>query len=594
MTEPVDFDGGAPRSPRFGDIYFNPDDGLAESRAVFLAGCGLPDAWAGRRRFTVGELGFGTGLNVLALLELWARAKPADGRLHIFSVEAFPIAREDAARALAAFPELAPFAAPLLAAWPQGRTGGHTIELAPDVTLHLQVGEAAEALAGWTGRADAWFLDGFAPARNPRMWTPELMAQIAAHSAPGARVATFTVAGAVRAGLQAAGFQVARLPGFGRKKQRLQARFPGRPEADRVPGRAAVVGGGVAGASLVRALQRQGWATILVDSGRGDAASANPAALVTPRLDAGLGPAARLHAEAFARACALIRQTAPHAVLAEGLVQFARTPQDVARFDRLAAWTGFDPGALERLGPETASAALGEAAGEALRLCGGLVIEPAALLQAWLVGVERVEAQVARMVRESETWRLLDAAGRPIGEAETVVIASGAGAAALLPGFDLRPTRGQVSVADQVLPGAPSAFGGYAIPTRQGLLFGATHDRGDAGQDVREADHARNLARLAEGRPALARSLAASLADAPLRGRAAVRLATPDHLPLADEVDPGRFALTGLGGRGFTLAPLLAEHVAALLAGTPSPLSRDLAGLVRAARRTVRLELRGA
>src|ERR1700722_16016073 len=123
---PVIFDAdGLPRSRRFGDVYFSREGGLAESQAVFLAGCGLPGRWAGRRRFTVAELGFGTGLNVLALLDLWRAHRPAGGQLAIFSVEAEPLAGDEAARALAAWPELTDLAAPLLASWPGRRRGFH-------------------------------------------------------------------------------------------------------------------------------------------------------------------------------------------------------------------------------------------------------------------------------------------------------------------------------------------------------------------------------------------------------------------------------------------------------------------------------------
>ncbi|MBS0332267.1 MAG: tRNA (5-methylaminomethyl-2-thiouridine)(34)-methyltransferase MnmD, partial [Proteobacteria bacterium] len=187
---------GQPRSRLYDDVYFSAEDGLAEARAVFLAGCGLPDAWAGRGRFTVAELGFGTGLNIAALIDLWRRHRPPGGRLHIFSVEAHPIAVDEAARALAHWPELADVAGALIARWPGRARGMHRLEL-PDlgVTVDVAVAEVAEALAGWSGMADAWFLDGFAPARNPAMWRDEVLGLVAARSAPGAAAATFTVAG---------------------------------------------------------------------------------------------------------------------------------------------------------------------------------------------------------------------------------------------------------------------------------------------------------------------------------------------------------------------------------------------------------------
>ncbi len=252
---------GAPRSLRFDDIYFSAADGLAESRAVFLQGCGLPQAWRDRDRFTVGELGFGTGLNILALLDLWRRERAPGRRLSIFSVEAFPLDVQDAARALAAWPELADLAARLLDQWPRRAPGFHRLTFPElDATLDLAIGEAAWALEQWSGTADAWFLDGFSPAKNPQMWRSEVLMGMAAHSAPGARLGTFTVAGEVRRGLQAAGFQIAKQPGHGRKRERLEGRLAGAVSPGQSAPRVAVIGAGIAGASLARALAALGVA----------------------------------------------------------------------------------------------------------------------------------------------------------------------------------------------------------------------------------------------------------------------------------------------------------------------------------------------
>src|SRR5262249_5188579 len=152
-----------------------------------------------------------------ALLDLWRRTRPTGGRLHIFSVEAYPVTAEDAARALAHWTELAPIAGLLTPRWPGRARGRHPVDPPGlDAVLDLAGLDVAEALEGWAGAADAWFLDGFSPALNPQMWTEAVLALVAARSAPGARAATFTVAGQVRRGLAAAGFTVAKRPGFGR------------------------------------------------------------------------------------------------------------------------------------------------------------------------------------------------------------------------------------------------------------------------------------------------------------------------------------------------------------------------------------------
>jgi tRNA 5-methylaminomethyl-2-thiouridine biosynthesis bifunctional protein len=585
-------DDGQPRSRLYDDVYFSAEDGLAEARAVFLQGCGLPEAWAGRGRFTIGELGFGTGLNVLALIELWSRARPPGGHLHVFSLEAHPIAADEARRALAHWPELATLAARLTAQWPGQAKGPHRIEF-PDlgVILDVAVGEAADALAGWSGRADAWFLDGFAPARNPAMWRDDVLALIAGRSHAGAVAATFTVAGRVRRGLAAAGFEVAKAPGFGRKRERLTARLPGEADQPAAPRRVAIVGAGIGGAAAARAVRALGAEALVFDAeGRGSGASGNPAALVTPRLDAGLAEPAQVFAQAFRRAVTLYEAEAG-LVVARGALQLATDPRDIARFDKVAGSDLFEPGSVARLTAEETTARLGEDAAEGLILRDGLVIEPALLLAAWAPQVR--QAAVARLELADDGWRLLDADGEVLDTADAVIVAAGLASLDLAPGLPLSAVRGQASFAQIDDPPPAAAFGGYAIPTRDGVLFGATNDRDDTARDLRPEDHERNLGFLAQGLP----MLAARLGGRPLQGRASIRVTTPDYLPVAGAAPaspPGLFVLSGFGARGFCLAPLLAEHVAALALGAPSPLPQPLAAFVDPARFARRAARRGS
>jgi tRNA 5-methylaminomethyl-2-thiouridine biosynthesis bifunctional protein len=508
----------------------------------------------------------------------------------VFSVEGYTLGRDDAARALAAWPSLADLAAPLLAQWPGGRRGFHRIEWADcGVILDLAVMEVEAALTAWSGRADAWFLDGFAPAKNPQMWRPEVLALLAARSRSGAPIATFTVAGAVRRGLEAAGFEVRRAPGFGGKKQRLEGRLALQPElADSPsldpPKRIAVVGAGIAGAALARAFRRLG-ADVQVIEGEGPGAggSGNPAALVTPRLDAGLGADADLHAQAFARAAQLYRWETPGAIIAESALQLSAQPRDAARFQKIAAWDGFDPGEITCLDAAQAAAVLNEAAAPSgLRLRDGLVVEPRIVLDAWLPDA-LVPRHVERLEPAQSGWRLIDGEGRAILEADVVCLAGGPASTRLVAALPLRPVRGQATIAELVaFSGVAAAWGGYAIPTRDGVLFGATHARDDWSTDLRPQDDAQNLHDLALGRPALAERLA----GAALSARASLRAMSPDHKPLAGAVRgrSGVFVLSGFGGRGFALAPLLAEAVAALALGAPSPLPQPLQDLVDPAR----------
>jgi tRNA U34 5-methylaminomethyl-2-thiouridine-forming methyltransferase MnmC len=210
-------DGAVPVSERFDDPYFSLQDGLAETEHVFLAGNGLPQRFA--PGFRIAELGFGTGLNMLAAWRAWEQSGQ-EGALQFTSFEAFPMAPADMAQALEAFPAVAPWAGRFLDKW----NGQGTCDLG---TLQLQViiGDARGSLPEWTGQADAWFLDGFSPAKNPELWEAALMQQVARHTAPQGTAATYTAAGFVRRGLQEAGFEVTRTPGFGRKRHMTEARL---------------------------------------------------------------------------------------------------------------------------------------------------------------------------------------------------------------------------------------------------------------------------------------------------------------------------------------------------------------------------------
>ncbi|MBI1186533.1 MAG: FAD-dependent 5-carboxymethylaminomethyl-2-thiouridine(34) oxidoreductase MnmC [Alphaproteobacteria bacterium] len=591
---------GTPRARRFDDVYHARGGGLAESEAVFLAGCGLPGAWSDRRTFTIVELGFGAGLNALAVHRLWRETRPPGAVLHMMSIEAAPMRAADAARAHAAFPEIAALSQALIARWPVRAFGAQRLWFEADAfALTVVHGDVGAALAQLPARADAIFLDGFAPARNPAMWSADTIAALARIAAPGARIATYSVAGDVRRALAAQGFAVEKAPGFGAKRERLQGRFTGAPTmraglfptAPSSAGRVAIVGAGIAGACLADALRRRGREVALISRGD-DGASFNRAALVAPRLDRDPAtPVARLHLNAFIEAVRFYE--ARDAFEARGVIEFARPGLD----DLLA-----DPPLPEDWFARAADdAALHRRAG---------VIAPRAVLARLLDGCAVRAGAVASIARTANGWRLCDAAGAAIIDAASVVIANGAGLAAFAQSAwaPVRAARGQLEFARGARMEGAVMNGAYAAPCAGGVVFGATFDPVAAAHcpEPDDASRARNLASLA----ALAPATHEEVRGAIIESRASLRATTPDRSPLLGlmpdsaewlrvykdiafgrtprETPPprleGLYAFGGLGARGFTLAPLLSETLASEMCGEPRSLAWDVLDAIHPAR----------
>ncbi len=601
-------DPSAPRAAAFDDVYFSRRGGLAESDAVFLAGTGLPEGWWNRDRFALCELGFGTGLNILAVWRAWNRARTPHAQLHISSIEAYPLAKADAARALAQFPEVGDLAEKLLSRWPVRAYAPQRLWFPDDgLSLTLHVGEAETVLAGMSGRFDAWFLDGFAPARNPQMWSSETFRQVARLSAPGARLASFTVAGDVRRGLSAAGFAVEKKPGFGAKRERLEAVYTGAntsgsvaglyPYAPSHPKRVAVLGAGIAGASVAQALTRRGVETIVLEAARelGAGASGNPAALVMPRLDRGgvlreFYVATYLHAVAAYEAlgvfdaCGVEQRAGPDAEAMADLLADPPLPED---------WMRALP------------------SGAALHARAG-VVRARAAIEALLAGARLMrEAPVEALEPGRDGWLLRAPDQRALLKADAVVIASGAALAQFTPAafLPIALSRGQIEWGEGRAPPHALVRGNYAAPHEDGVLFGATFDKLEAFSEVVADDTSRqlNLDALA----LLAPELAASINAESLRSRASVRATTPDRAPIAgllpdaekwlaqyealaygrkietDSAPPahaGVYVIGGLGARGFTLAPLLGEVIAAEMFAEPSLLPQFARDAIHPAR----------
>lgn len=599
---------GAPVSRRHGDIYYSRRDGLAETHHVFLDGCDIHALWAPDRMLVVGEIGFGTGLNLLALWQAWQGAG-CPSRLLFFSTELHPLGADDLARAHARFPQLAPLAAQLRAALPPPVPGLHSRFLAEGVELQLWLGDAAAGLAQWQGRADAWFLDGFAPASAPDLWSPALMQRIAARSRPGARIASFSVARPVRDALEGAGFAVTRRPGIQGKRQvlagRLEtpspaelpaatgpvwARLP--PPAMR-PQTALVLGAGLAGAWAAHALAEAGVSVTVLDPAPRAAAgpSGNAVALFAPRLVEGAGAESQLFARCFLHAEAKLQRLG--IVPAGPVLQRLDSPAALARAEKLVARQPLGPDRLRLLSREDAQVLAGMPLREGtwLQLPGGAVA-PAEIVVRLLehprITLHLGQSPAAPQWRDG-LWHVGPHA------APLLVLAAGLDVPALAPeaGLTLRPAAGHLAVT--AAPGAPACVvqdEGWILPALGGVHgFGATWEGpalAEAGAAAQALAALHPQGALPEG-TRLEGGVRATVADhlplaGPLADMAAVLAAHPQWVhgaawPPDRAVPwlPGLFALTGLGARGTVLAPLAARLVAAQALGAPWPLEPELA-----------------
>lgn len=307
---------------------------------------------------------------------------------------------------------------------------------------------------------------------------------------------------------------------------------------------------------------------------------------MTPRFDLGDKTVAALFAQSLRRADALYSPL-PGAVIAREVLQLAASERDAGRFDRIALQPVWTDGQIALVDTVEASRIVEEPVeGPGLRMAAAFIVSPRAILSAWLAPDLLRTGEAARLEPHSGGWRALDASGAVLAYGDAVVLCAGAGNIALAPDLSLSLVRGQADWVEADVDPAAVAWGGYVAPTGTGFLFGATHDRGDVGTNVRTTDTKRNLAALAARLP----RLAARVEPDAVQSRAATRATTRDRLPIAGALPdrPGLFVLGGLGSRGFCLAPLLGEHLAALISGRPSPLPSDVAARITPSRAALR------
>lgn len=607
MSEPLAWTAdGQPFSPRFQDIYHSCTGALAQARHVFLGGCGLPGAWADAPQWRILETGFGLGLNFLATWLAWRQDARRPRILHFVSVEAYPVSAADIHRAAQQHPELAELGAELAAQWHGLLPGFHRLAFEGGrVLLTLCIGDARPMLrAHQPFEADSLFLDGFGPAQNPDMWSPEVFKALARFCRPGTAVATWTVARAVRDALAPLGFVLEMAPGLPPKRDCLRGRYapawpvrrrPQPEDAERVhaPGHCAVVGAGLAGAAVAAALAQRGWSATVLDATDAPAtggASALPFGLMAPHVSPDDALLSRLTRAGIRATWAQLQSPA----LREGTDWRATgaVERRAAELLRLPpGWHAEDDGGdnESRLASAEDLARAGLPAGTPALWHGRAGwVRPHRLVATWLSHPAiafRGGTAVDRIVQAADgRWQLLDADATLLARADRVVLAAGPATRRLARLIPLQPVRGQIVWGDMAHDGNGATpvngdghlIGGVPAPGADGLrqwMTGSTYAPGETDTTLRPADRVHNLARLASLHPPLAARLRAD--GAGLRDWAGVRCASADRRPLVGPVDPaapaGIWACTALGSRGLSFAALCAELLAARWHGEPLP-----------------------
>ena len=568
------FTDGVLRSSQFGDIYFSTENGLEETQHVFINGTGLQNKLAGDGNLIIAETGFGTGLNFLAVVSEVIRRKSRK-KIDFISIEGCPPNKQQVSAALSVFPGLKNISRKLIRQWPRRWLGVHHISfLDGQISLHLHYGQAEQVLPTLDFFADIWFLDGFAPAKNPEIWSAEVIREVARLSAKNARLATFTVAASVRTSLTDAGFDCTKIAGFGRKRDMLTASYMkgfARPEKSRSR-KVLVIGGGIAGCAVAGALKAVGLEVMILDSAaqEGAGASGNPVGIVVPFLSVGDMIGARLSISCLADTRAFL--DAHNLAISDGVISLDYDQRKSSR-QRKIARQGFptDLAIYKTADDLTARCGLQVGTG-GLLFETGAVIRPQQLCRTLAEGVEReFDAELKIISGEQGAWTVQCADGREF-KAEHIVLCMGADLPPLLKavGHDLgvcQVTSGQLSFLPQttelaVLQKALN-YSGYVTPLIEGRQYlGAGFDP-TADTAVSQKGHLYNLDLM----PAELRSLAGQTFG--WEGRTSRRLAYPDRLPVAGLITPGLSVVGALGARGLTIARLIGKSVAHEISGRP-------------------------
>ncbi len=579
-----------PHSGAFDDYYFSSEYGQEETDYNFIQRNKLPQRWRDLvdqpgAFFTVGETGFGSGLNLLCAWRLWLQQDFHHATLHFVSVDKYPVRKEDLRTIYQQWPTLQPYCDELLEKYPPLIPGLHTIELAGGrIRLSLLFDDAAIAYQQVLGQVDAWFLDGFTPSRNPDMWSSTLFTELARLSHQDTTFATFTAAGIVRKGLSQVGFTVNKHPGLGPKREICYGTFEQKPKlqqdeqahtqnhkhkpwfrlpyANITPGTATVIGAGLAGASIARSLAIRGWQVTVIEkhSSPAQEGSGNPTGITFTKLSQYNNPQNRFYQMAYLYSTSLIQKLFSDSQYLQGetwnlngVVRLAYCEKEKQEQQALVS-SGLWPRdiAIPLDTQETTNLLGFESTRPSLWLKQGGWLRPADFVRLLLTHnniTTKYNSTVRHLTHKqhlsdhnTKRWHLEteDTHSSQVESlhSDIVVIANSFGASSLIQTehLPLRSVRGQVSfvAATESTSHLKHAinYEGYTAPARQGAhCVGATFHPKRQDNTCLTEDHRTNLANLATGLPSFLTALGNPTASA-LPGRVGFRCQTPDYLPL--------------------------------------------------------------
>ena len=574
------FDGAFFTSNAHDDIYFSKDGGLDESVYVFCEGTELAQLMRQKKNITIAETGFGTGLNLMAVLALRDEIR-ADCQIDFISFEACPLDADIMEMAHRPFPKIAGYSRLLRDKLPPRWHGYHKVNLEPARThLHLYYGDAFAHISKLHFKADIWFLDGFNPRKNRDLWHEEMMMEIARCSHEGARLATFTVAAMVRQGLEKAGFELQKKAGFGRKRDMLTARkagsLPTRPELKRP----VIIGGGIAGASLAHALINRGIKPLILEQSNALAtgASGNPAAMQSARLRVHHDAPSRLSVSCLSYAKALAEEAG--AVLHDGSLMINKDDKETLRHNKLLA-LGWPEELCHYVDEEQVHEVTSlPASYSAISQPASSIINPQAFTKYLAKDADvRTDISITDIIQGEEGYDITLKGGEVI-KADHLFLACGSDMPEILSlccdiRFPVEVSAGQVSIYEAPYHLADIQtglhYGGYMTPPIDGVQYwGASFDK--TGQtDVTLEGHQHNQSLLPKSWQA---------SDLPdihkAKGRLSYRLSSKDRQPLIGSLNPHLHIMTALGARGMTTAPLCAQMLIARLCGAPEGFDKEV------------------